>query len=216
MGIFVTKFLMFGELPSLTDSTFIFFLCLHFTSFIYFHSNEGSCLLKRYHKNPYRKIFQETFKGYGKGMKLFLLILKGVQLKFNIYYFLIVLLARGCASSFYTSLTLKFLTKEHIRLNKVKTNTIFIVVPCIVTFLYYEAHGMGSLDEEKTSLLCFLFIGYQMINRTVRVIYKISQRNQRKSQNDCKIATKVGSQNLYMSNEHEKVPDEKEEKEESG
>ena len=79
---------------------------------------------------------------------------------------------------------LKFLVKDKLKLAKVKKNSIFIVLPCIMTFLYYEAHGMGSLDEEKSSLLCSLFVAYQIINRTIRTIIKVQRQNKKKSNSD--------------------------------
>lgn len=134
MGTYMTKVMINWEIPSLTDSTFIFFVCLHFTTFVSLHSSTGSTLLTTYSSNKYRKLVQETFKGLGKGKKLLSLISKGVEMNFSLSYFVLILIVRGTASSIYKSVILSLLLKKNLKFKKTKANFLFISFPSILTF----------------------------------------------------------------------------------
>lgn len=80
MSIFVTKIFLYGKLPRLQDQTFTLLLAIHLFTFLFFHETPVKDLMMKYRKNEYRRVIQETFKGYGKGLNLFILVNKGLEL----------------------------------------------------------------------------------------------------------------------------------------
>lgn len=118
MSLLVTKLLLFGELPSLKDQTFLLLLGIHFTTFLCFHSTPVKGFMERYRKSEYRKLVQETFKGYGKGFSLLVLVNKGFKLQIQPVYFIFILVIRGTASSLYKSATLSYLLNKPFKLKK--------------------------------------------------------------------------------------------------
>ena len=108
IGIFLTKVLLHNQFPSHKDSTFFALLAIHFLSFTFFHSENGRQLMIKYKRNIYRKLFQQAFKGYGKGLKLMSLIHKGMSLDVNPLYFSSILVIRSCAAALYRTVTIGF------------------------------------------------------------------------------------------------------------
>lgn len=70
MSIFIGKVSLYGELPTLGDSTFLILLAIHFVTFTLFHTHTGDEIMLKIKKSEMRIIVQETFKGYGKGLSL--------------------------------------------------------------------------------------------------------------------------------------------------
>ena len=56
MSMILIKVLLFGELPSFSDSTVFFFLALHFVTFMAFHSKIGSEVLDTLRKSAMRRL----------------------------------------------------------------------------------------------------------------------------------------------------------------
>mmetsp|Transcript_41282 Transcript_41282/g.39753 ORF Transcript_41282/g.39753 Transcript_41282/m.39753 type:complete len:225 (+) Transcript_41282:4-678(+) len=137
IGISMTKFLLFLELPSITDSTLIFFLSLHFTTFVYLQSSWGAEALESWRECPARQVLQETFKGLGKAQKLFWLVQKGVATQTNPLCFVAVLIVRGTASSLYKEFVLKQILRKKMKMRKARKNLVYISVPSILTYLIY-------------------------------------------------------------------------------
>lgn len=119
------------------DSTFFFFMGLHFMAFVLFHSKRGTAVLLRYRKSANRKVVQETFKGYGKGYKLFRLISKGIEMNVNPIYFVFLLLIRGSSSAFYKTTVLSYLLKKPLSFKKAKMNVLFNSLPAILVYIFY-------------------------------------------------------------------------------
>jgi hypothetical protein len=74
MSLIIIKRFLYGEMPSLRDSTVMLLLAMHFVTFILLHSNLGSNIMDRIRRCPLRRFIQEVFKGYGKGLKLLALV----------------------------------------------------------------------------------------------------------------------------------------------
>jgi hypothetical protein len=62
--------------------------------------------MERYRKSEARKVVQETFKGYGKGFNLLILINKGIRFHYHPLTFIGILIVRGTASSLYKTIAL--------------------------------------------------------------------------------------------------------------
>ena len=75
----VVKSLLYGEMPTLKNSTTMLLLNLHFITFLCLHSKLGNDVMDNLKKSSIRRIVQETFKGYGKGLSLLVLVHKGLN-----------------------------------------------------------------------------------------------------------------------------------------
>ena len=75
----MVKRLMYGKIPSITEPKILYLIMVHSATFFFLHSPWGDYLMKGARKNLYRKFCQETFKGYGKGLKLLILVNKGIS-----------------------------------------------------------------------------------------------------------------------------------------
>ena len=131
MSMIIIKLLLLGELPSLSDSTVFFFLALHFVTFIAFHSKIGTDVMDTLRKSAMRRLLQETFKGYGKGLKLLSLVHKGIDAEISMAYFIWVLVVRGSASAFFKSSIISKILGKPLKLKKPKANFIYNTLPCI-------------------------------------------------------------------------------------
>jgi hypothetical protein len=83
MSIVIGKISLYGELPTLRDSSFLLLLGIHFVTFTLFHTHTGEDLMNKIKKSEIRIVVQETFKGYGKGLNLIALVHKGMKLHTN-------------------------------------------------------------------------------------------------------------------------------------
>ena len=70
MSIVIAKVSLYGEFPTLKDSSFLLLLGIHFLTFTLFHTHTGEEVMDRINKSEIRIVMQETFKGYGKGLNL--------------------------------------------------------------------------------------------------------------------------------------------------
>jgi hypothetical protein len=131
MSMFIIKLLLLGELPSLSDSTVFFFLALHFMTFLAFHSKIGTDVMDTLRKSAIRRLLQETFKGYGKGLALLALVHKGMNAEISLSYFIWILVVRGSASSLFKSSVLSMILGKSVKLKKPKANFIFNTLPSI-------------------------------------------------------------------------------------
>lgn len=101
MSIIVIKKLLYGEMPSFRDSTVLLLLAIHFVTFMCFHTMIGKKIIDTLIRSPYRRLFQETFKGYGKASKLLNLVHKGLSREISEVYFIWLLVIRVIASSIF-------------------------------------------------------------------------------------------------------------------
>lgn len=170
--------LLFWEFPSLIDSTFFFFLGLHCIAFVLFHSERGTHFLLRYRKSANRKLIQETFKGYGKGYKLFRLIAKGIDMSINPFYFSFLLIVRGSISAFYKSVVLCYLLKKkELKLNKPIENIKFNALPALVVYVAYISMSKLTTTNKvpmvmENSILSF-FVPTMIVIRSLKTTWKV-------------------------------------------
>ena len=122
MSIIVSKLLLYGELPTLHDSSFLLLLGLHFVTFALFHSGPANAFMNRINNSQIRQVCQETFKGYGKGLNLVKLVLKGFALQTDVAYFLGVLVIRGSASAVFKAVYVSCIMDKPVNLKKAKNN----------------------------------------------------------------------------------------------
>ena len=80
MSIVISKLSLYGELPTLHDSSFLVLLGVHFLTFTLFHTHTGEDVMMKIKRSEVRIVVQETFKGYGKGLSLIKLVNKGIKL----------------------------------------------------------------------------------------------------------------------------------------
>jgi hypothetical protein len=137
----------------------------------------------KYRKNEYRRVIQETFKGYGKGFSLLVLVGKGLDLGINPFYFVFVLVIRGSASAFYKSICLSLILKKPLKLNKAKTNFFFNTIPTIIAFIalsllikYTNLHVVFVLEKHITSI----FVTYMILYRCIRMVTRYMKFSQKK------------------------------------
>ena len=183
MSLLVTKVLLFGELPSLKDQTFLLLLGIHFTTFLCFHSTPVKGFMERYRKSEYRKLVQETFKGYGKGFSLLVLVNKGFKLQIQPVYFIFILVIRGTASSLYKSATLSYLLKKPFKLKKPRQNLIFNTLPTAIVFLTLlplHMYTFTHLAQEVERILTNIFVTYMVVSRCIRAVLKQVKSSQKK------------------------------------
>lgn len=134
-GTFVAKMLIYWELPSLFDSTFYFLLGLHFAAFFFVHSKPVRKILLRYRNSPYRKLIQETFKGYGKGLKMIWLVEKVIEKNLSVYYCVFVIMLRCSAAAIYKTTMLKLMLSKPLKFYNVKKNFFITSLPSIIIFI---------------------------------------------------------------------------------
>jgi hypothetical protein len=56
MSIFIAKALLYGELPTLKDSSFLVLLGIHFLTFTFFHTHTGEEVMNKINKSEMRII----------------------------------------------------------------------------------------------------------------------------------------------------------------
>lgn len=176
MSMFIIKLLLLGELPSLRDSTVFFFLGLHFITFIAFHSKIGTDVMDTLRKSTVRKLFQETFKGYGKGLALIALVHKGINAEISMSYFIWVLIVRGSASALFKSSVLSLILGKPVKLKKPKANFIFNTIPSITLLLIeklFFAFAPYEYACEVQAHLVHFFIVFMVISRCLRSMTRI-------------------------------------------
>ena len=135
MSIVIGKISLYGEFPTLRDSSFLLLLGIHFVTFTLFHTHTGEDLMNKIKKSEIRIVVQETFKGYGKGLNLIALVHKGMKLHTNASYFVLVLLIRGSASALFKASCISLVTKKPVKTRKAKINFLFITIPSIFLYL---------------------------------------------------------------------------------
>ena len=135
MSIIIAKLSLYGELPTLKDSTFLMLLLIHFMTFTLFHTAIGDKVMRKIKKSEVRIVCQETFKGYGKGLSLIQLVNTGMKLHINPVYFIFVLLIRGSASALFKAFFVSFIEKKAINTSRAKSNLLFITVPTVALYL---------------------------------------------------------------------------------
>jgi hypothetical protein len=54
MSIVISKLSMYGEFPTLLDSSMLLFLAIHFTTFIIFHTHIGEDIMNEIKKSEFR------------------------------------------------------------------------------------------------------------------------------------------------------------------
>lgn len=202
----MAKALIFWELPTLMDSTFIFFMGLHFIAFMYIHSERGTKILMKYRQSPYRKVVQETMKGYGKGLKLFKLLDRGIEFNVNPLYFLFVLLIRGTASAIYKTTVLSYLLDKPLRFNKAKQNILFNSLPSMILYLIYifvayltkfQFHG------ELAKPLLAIFVPTMIVIRSLRTMWKVLKYYKKQAIKAAKALEKKEILSSQCSEEHD-------------
>jgi len=129
--------------------------------------------MARYRKNEYRKVIQETFKGYGKGFSLLTLVAKGMSMDVSPAYFIMVLIIRGSASSLYKQLSLSLLIKKKFKMNKPIINFIFNTCPTICVYVMYitlrrYTHKHFAIEFEKH--ITPIFVTYMVLYRSIRAV----------------------------------------------
>lgn len=178
--MFIVKLLLSGELPSLKDSTVFFFLGLHFITFIAFHSKIGSDVMENLRKSTIRRVFQETFKGYGKGLALIALVHKGFNAEISMAYFIWILAVRGSASALFKSFNLSMILGKSMKWKKPKANFIFNTVPSISLLIIEKLVFTFSCPEfaaEVQGHLVHFFIVFMVISRCLRSMTRIILKN---------------------------------------
>ena len=135
MSMIIIKLLLQGQLPSFRDSTVFFFLALHFITFMAFHSKIGIDVMDTLRKSAVRRVLQETFKGYGKGLALLALVHKGTNAEISLSYFIWVMIVRGSASALFKSCILSIILGKPLKLKKPQANFIYNTLPSITLLL---------------------------------------------------------------------------------
>lgn len=130
--------------------------------------------MMKYRNNESRRVIQETFKGYGKGFNLLVLVNKGLSMQINPLYFVMVLIIRGSASAIYKSLFLSYLLKKPLSLKKAKINFIINTLPTIVAFLvlavlskYTSKHVVHEVEKHLTSV----FVTFMILVRCIKMVF---------------------------------------------
>ncbi len=136
MSIVIAKVSLYGEFPTIRDSSFLLLLGIHFLTFTLFHTHTGEEVMNKINKSELRIVVQETFKGYGKGLNLLALVHKGMKLHTNIAYFILVLMIRGSASAMFKAWCVSLIEKKPIRTSKAKSNFLFITMPSICLYIF--------------------------------------------------------------------------------
>lgn len=185
MSIFIGKVSLYGELPTLWDSSVVALLAIHFITFTFFHSHTGEEIMNKIKRSELRRVLQETFKGYGKGLNLIALVNKGMKLHTNPLYFVGVLLVRGSASALFKATCVGlFITKKRIKVRKAKINLLFITIPSILLFallLFIRTYldsilsMLGSHEKAKDfeQPLVHFFLLFMVISRCMRALCKV-------------------------------------------
>jgi hypothetical protein len=57
MSIVIGKISLYGELPTLKDSSFLILLAIHFITFTLFHTHTGEDIMKEIKKSELRIVF---------------------------------------------------------------------------------------------------------------------------------------------------------------
>jgi hypothetical protein len=174
MSIVIGKVSLYGELPTLRDSSFLVLLGIHFLTFTLFHTHTGEDLMNRVKRSEVRIVVQETFKGYGKGLSLISLVNKGMKLHTNPLYFVFVLFIRGSASALFKSTCVSFLLKKRIKVKKARINFIFITIPSVGLFLvkFILRRYVDQSAPLEQSVVHF-FVLFMVISRCLRALVKI-------------------------------------------
>ena len=116
MSVIVVKRLLYGEIPSIRDGKVLYLISIHTITFLFFHSEVGNKLMERIRKSLRRKFVQETFKGYSKGLKLLMLVNKGITKEISDEFFIWLLIVRCIASSIFKSCILSIFLKKRVKL----------------------------------------------------------------------------------------------------
>jgi hypothetical protein len=119
------------------DGWLFLLLALHFLSFLCLHTKPGRKIMQKYKRNPYRMVIQQTFKGYGKGIKLIALVEKGVEMCINPLYFCAVICVRCSVAALYKTLMLGFFLKKEFRFRKIRDNLKMNGIPTLLLFIIY-------------------------------------------------------------------------------
>lgn len=176
MSIVIGKVSLYGELPTLRDSSFLVLLGIHFVTFTLFHTHTGEDIMNKIKWSEIRIVVQETFKGYGKGLSLISLVNKGMKLHTNPLYFILVLFIRGSASALFKSTCVSFLLKKRIKVKKAKINFIFITIPSLALFIakfilrrFVETSKSSPMEQS----VVHFFVLFMVISRCLRALVKI-------------------------------------------
>lgn len=135
MSLIVVKRFLYGKIPSLTDPKIIYLISIHSITFLFFHSEVGNSVMEYLRRSHRRKFFQETFKGYAKGLKMLMLVNKGITRVISDEFFIWLLVVRCVASSLFKSCILSLFTKKRIKYAKPKANLLFNAIPSITLFI---------------------------------------------------------------------------------
>lgn len=153
-------------------------------TFLFFHSTPVKGLMLRYSKNPYRKVIQETFKGYGKGFNLLLLVNKGLNLGIHPLYFTGVLIIRGSASAIYKQIYLSILLNKNLKWSKPRLNFIMNTTPTILVFyiiycLTHFTHKHLAIVVERH--LTIVFVNFMIVTRCIKAVLAQTTSQQKKN-----------------------------------
>jgi hypothetical protein len=100
------------------------------------------------------------------------LIKKGIYLRIDPYYFMMILAIRSCAAACYKTFLLGHFLGRQIKLNKIKINLFTNGIPTIMVYialnnrfeLLHPFFDMGSFSDN----IPWIFIYYMIVNRIVR------------------------------------------------
>ena len=199
MSIVIAKVSLYGEFPTLKDSSFLLLLGIHFLTFTLFHTHTGEEVMDKINKSELRIVIQETFKGYGKGLNLIKLVHKGMKLHTNVPYFILVLMIRGSASAMFKAWCVSLIEKKPIRVSKAKSNFLFIAIPSIILYLvqllirtyiqslsnkdkYEMEHLMLRffLSSKLEQMILHFFVTFMVISRCMRTIKRVFEEMQKR------------------------------------
>ena len=134
--MFVGKLLISGEFLTVFDHTFLVLFALHILTFLTLFSLLDSDHLQPIRSNVYRKLAQETFKGYGKGLSLTSFAFKGLQQEIYLPYFLFVIAVRSIISATFKDIYLGCLKWKKPKFKKVSRNFRINGVSTMILYLF--------------------------------------------------------------------------------
>ena len=171
MSMIVGRLLLYNELPTFRDPTYLILFSLHLTTFLLFRTTQGKRLMNTLEKSQVRKVAQETFKGYGKALTLITLVGKGLQLHSDTHYFLAVLTVRGSVSAMFKATYLSLLLKTPINLKQAKQNFLLTTLPSVLLYL-----ALKSVSHRLEHAIIQMFLVFMATSRFYRAVNKSTQK----------------------------------------
>lgn len=121
----------------------------------------------------YRRVVQETFKGYGNGLSMMVLLNKGLYFDITPQYFLFILLVRGSVSIIYKTICVSYIRKRPIKHKKVYAKLKYNTLPAMVVFLVilWAINNYNKILAREIEIhITSIYVTFMIVIRTLRMV----------------------------------------------